>query len=278
MQCISHTSPLARPWVIPLGWLSTVVLIVLCSQETALKILVFPLVVLTLQDSLVMRVGTMVVGLESLVLLYKDQGWCSGVVGKAMNLFLDSAHYRCVYRSIISSLCASVLLTHTIRGCRVDKRIPKILSCSSRTLIPDVTWENDSLNVHNPSSNFQNIPKPYICCISGPFPKSSNSAHPRGSLISEMPDPDQFSNWSLFLFFGLGFLTSGTTSCQIPEGSLPECLQQQQTIYTHPGPIMPKMSQGILLQLGENETRSSVWWKLRLETSIKIEVINASET
>lgn len=61
-----------------------------------------------------------------------------------------------------------------------------------------------------------------------------------------------------FYFFGVGFLTSGTTSCQIPEGSLPECLQQQQTIYTHPGPIMPKMSWGILLQLGENETRSSV--------------------
>ena len=63
---------------------------------------------------------------------------------------------------------------------------------------------------------------------------------------------------SLFLLFGIGFLTSGTTSCQILEGSLPECLQQQQTIYTHPGPIMPKMSWGILLQLEENETRNSV--------------------
>lgn len=89
MQCISHTGPLTRPWVISFGELPTVVLIVLCSQETALKILVFPLVVLTLQASLVMGVGAMVVGLESLALLYKDQGWCSGVVGKAMNLFLD---------------------------------------------------------------------------------------------------------------------------------------------------------------------------------------------
>lgn len=202
--------------------------------------MVFLLVVLTLQSSLVMGVGAKVVGQEWLAFLFKNQGWCSGVVGEAMNLFLDSAHYLCVYRPLISSFCASLFLIHKIRGYRVDKRIPQILSCSSRTLIPGVTWENDSLNGHKPSSSFQNIP--YICCISGPFPESSDFAHPRGSLISEMPDPDQFSNWSLFLFFGIGFLTSGTTSCQIPEGSLPEYLQQQQTIYTHPGPIMPKMS------------------------------------
>ena len=85
-----------------------------------------------------------------------------------------------------------------------------------------------------------------MCCISGPVPEISDFAHLRDTLISKMPDPDLFSNWSLFLFFGIEFLTSGTTSCQIPEGSLPECLQPQQTIYTHPGPIMPKMSWGHL--------------------------------
>lgn len=87
----------------------------------------------------------------------------------------------------------------------VDKRSPKIPSCSSQILIPDVTWENDSLNVHNPSSSFQNTPKPYICCISEPFPEISDLAHPRGSPISEMPGPDQFSKGSLFLFLALNF-------------------------------------------------------------------------
>lgn len=139
-----------------------------------------------------------------------------------------------------------MFLIYKIRGWRGDKRIPKIPSCSPRILIPDLTWENDSLNGRNPSSNFQNAPKPCMCCISGPFPEISDFAHLREALISKMPDPDLFSNWSLFLFFGIEFLTSGTTSCQIPEGSLPECLQQQQTIYTHPGPIMPKMSWGHL--------------------------------